>query len=299
MLFLGSTSGCHFVVAYDLDNKGTEDTSDDDIYAHYGWHEVNPDDVNRHINIDTDTYPFLISAMAINFEIEHTCSYNYIGDDNKTYCYCDDSNFLEHECRHYKEYDDDYHQYLCGCSEELFEHNYVCGYPTLRYHYLYCVDCGYRSGTETHNYEYTNYNDNEHILTCADCGHQISEAHDYTHGYESVGAYKHRGYCECGAYEEFDHEFTSSGTLDVCRYCKLEKDHVHEYVYLSSKDGRTHRKLCSCGVSVLEMCFGTAMPGAQATCINCGQILNGGSIIPWGISDDALPFNKEDDDYSE
>ena len=194
--------------------------------------------------------------------------------------------------------------YLIVCYVDFtsYVHEYtelICTNITESNHTYCCTDCGY-SITSEHNLSYRNVSNSQHEKYCTDCEYIFQiQAHDYTHGYESVGAYKHRGYCECGAYEEFDHEFTSSGVLDVCRYCKLEKDHMHEYVYLSSKDGRTHRKLCSCGVSVLELCFGNAMPGAQATCINCGQILNGGSITPWSISDDALPFNKEDDDYSE
>ena len=143
LLLLGSPNGFHFVVAYDLDDKDTMDNSDDEIYAHYGWSGVtnaNKEYKNAvHINIDTDEYPWLISAMALNFTIPHNCAFNYtMGEE--TYCSC----FLMCHPDHYYTYtsiNSLYHKGECiYCSHETENITHV--WQDYSAAYLSCRDCG-------------------------------------------------------------------------------------------------------------------------------------------------------------
>lgn len=134
ILFLGSETGFHLVVAYDLNDNGTEDTSDDEIYAHYGWSEY-----KTHINIDTDEFPWLVSALALNFNLEHSCSYNYTYN-GEAYCSC----FL-----------------MCDP-----DHEYIYTSINSTYHIGECIHCGHETETAIHRWR-------DYSLThvvCEDCG---------------------------------------------------------------------------------------------------------------------------------
>lgn len=290
MLLLGGTTGFHFVIAYDLDDKGTADNSDDDIYAHYGWY-----DDTVHINIDTDEFDLLVSAMAINFNVEHSHAYNYKDSLGKTYCSCYFPVHPEH-VHSYTSYDSLSHKYSCGCVASYpasIGHNFNYSDIDVNSHSKSCLDCGYLS-TEAHNYQpyKTCYE------KCSDCDyiHQIKD-HDYTHRYESIDNGSHYSYCECGSRTTSSHSFTTSGALDICTSCKLEKNHVHSYSYLSCRDGATHRATCRCGSSSIEQCFGMVESGNLRRCTKCNQILKGGSIVPFGENeDDDVLFFKDDEE---
>ena len=234
MLFLGSTSGCHFVVAYDLDDKGTEDTADDDIYAHYGY-EIIMDKHGRikdamHINIDTDDLPWLISAMAFNFTMEHSHSYNYEDGEGNQYCSC----YFPSYPNHVHEYEpcngveSIYHTYKCGCSvinnSYVSAHNFEYTNITDNGHQEVCTDCGYERTfvlhifrdliategehtyrcmscdytiTQPHIWEYTSTGDDAHTQTCTDCGYTETQSHNLQ--YSNITSTHHTyGCAECG-----------------------------------------------------------------------------------------------------
>ena len=189
MLFLGSTSGCHFVVAYDLDDKGTEDTADDDIYAHYGYKTI-MDKHGRikdamHINIDTDDLPWLISAMVFNFTMEHSHSYNYEDGEGKQYCSC----YFPSYPNHVHEYEpcsgveSVYHKYKCGCSvinnSYISAHNFEYTNITENGHQEVCTDCGYERSVLNHYYQYTETNDVYHHAYCSHCGYETLLLHNF------------------------------------------------------------------------------------------------------------------------
>ena len=154
----------------------------------------------------------------------------------------------------------------------LLNANYVCGeflnlqIVIIAYQYdenSYLTGPYYSEKTNfsiliEHNYEPYN----SCYERCRKCGYTIqSQAHDYTHRYESMSnTATHYAYCECGEATVEDHTFATSGALDICSFCKLEKDHIHEYTYISCHDQRTHRKMCLCGVSSIEACFGMSCP---------------------------------------
>lgn len=169
MLLLGGTTGFHLVVAYDLDDKKTEDNSDDDIYAHYGWLLYR---TRRHINIDTDEFPLLVSAMALNVNIEHSCSNNYVSSDGTTYCSCYFSCHPDHVCT-YDPYDDEQHIYTCNCVNKAINK----------------LD---------HEFEYTFVDDTYHILKC-ECGATSGSRSRHTFSFEDSGSVRRR--CiGCGAF---------------------------------------------------------------------------------------------------
>lgn len=258
----------HVVIAYDYDEIT------DQIYCHFGWGAD-----KTHITPESEGLTLYKAALALDFYLPYSHAYNYIenkGQSNeKSYCSCDFFCHPEHICRHYTEYDNNYHKYMCGCSEELFEHNLSCSY----------------------------FDDFNHIKSCADCGYTQTETHDYTHGYEYIGAYEHREYCECGAFVEGDHVYQiaieGELKLDVCVFCKVSRNHEHDYTYTSCGDGKTHMKECDCGISQTQQCFGTTMPGQLTRCISCGQRLNGGLITPLSVEDILFPSNKEDNESLE
>ena len=143
ILFLGSETGFHLVVAYDLNDNGTEDTSDDEIYAHYGCKQVK--DINNnwkdamHLNIDTDKYPWLVSALALNFNLDHSCSYNYTCN-GEAYCSC----FL-----------------MCDP-----DHEYIYTSINSTYHIGECIHCGHETAQLQHMWE--DYS--ARYWSCRDCG---------------------------------------------------------------------------------------------------------------------------------
>ena len=331
LLFLGSESGFHFVLAYDWDNKGTEDTSDDDIYAHYGWDYVIDAEGNVkdavHINIDTDEYPLLVSALALNFkDTPHSCSNNYVDTNRDEYCSCFFSVHTNHECTIFEKIDDECHQNLCECDldSDVLEHNFVYGYPTMRHHFVYCDVCNYRKEQEVHHFEYTTNNDNTHTLSCLDCGFMISEEHDYvthnhcyekctdcenvrrvvehnyTYDYVSKNNLEHYGYCICGSRDVFEHDLYETNGHVKCYDCTylIEANHVHSYVYTPISNGRSHTKTCRCGISKTEMCIGSIAIDGTSRCTKCGQTLPSfPELLSVDEEEDAMIY-KDDEDYT-
>ena len=322
LLFLGSESGFHFVVAYDLDDKGTEDTSDDDIYAHYGW------DSNRtHININTDNYPLLVSAIALDFKnTPHSCSNNYLDSNRDEYCSCFFSVHLNHECT-FETFDNEYHQNKCECDldSDVLEHNFVYGYPTMRHHFVYCDVCNYRKEQEAHNFEYTTNNDETHTKSCLDCGFSTTDVHnyttynhcyekcadcgnvrqvvehDYTDRYVSKDNLYHYAYCICGSKQTLEHDLYETNGHVKCYDCTylIEANHVHSYVYTPISNGRSHSKTCRCGISTTEMCVGRASIEGTSYCVHCGQEIRT-TIFPLSVDEeDAILNNEEDYIYTE
>lgn len=160
-------------------------------------------------------------------------------------------------------------------------------------YYSECVDVSIQLD---HNYELYNYC----YEKCSECGYTVqAKEHDFTCSYESMNAETHYAYCECGAGTVDAHTFSTLGVLDICIYCKLEKDHVHQYTYISCMDEHTHRKICSCGISVIEPCFGITAPDLSTCCIKCGQTMNGGAIRPWSKDDEIVPLDDENNDKGE
>jgi hypothetical protein len=247
-------------------------------------------------------------AVSISFNTEHYHAYNYIENENqlneKAYCSCDlFTDHPNHECRHYREYDSNYHQYMCGCSEELFEHNFVYGYPTSQTHTPYCSDCGYKKEPESHSFQYTSNNDGTHTLACSICGHiSTTEEHDYTNRYVSKDNLSHYAYCVCGSKQTLDHRFYETDKSKLCYDCpySIELNHVHSYTYTPQSNGRSHIKSCRCGISTTERCIGMVSIDGSSRCSKCGQTM---PSIPELLSVDeeeiALPYSKEDEDYTE
>lgn len=272
MLLLGGLSGFHFVVAYDLDDKGTTDNSDDDIYAHYGWKTVQ--DVNgnikdaMHLNIDTDEFDLLVSAMAINFNVEHSHSDNYVYSLGKTYCSCYFPVHSEHEycsCyfpvhpEHVCSYTDhnDFSTYQCGCSANGVGSTYhIMNYTNLGVsgHRVECDFCGYVSN-EGHSLQYSsNSSDSTHIASCTQCDYTTTTAHNYR-CYGTMGTFHSEACVDCGyahmglanvPYTSVDAN-SHSKTCPDCGYSTVPQDHY--FVYRSVSNQR-HEKYCLyCGYS--------------------------------------------------
>ena len=272
----------HVVVAYDYD------VATDEIFCYFGWGAD-----KTHVTPESEGFTLYKAAFTIEFDLSQTHSYNYVADlgetNEKTYCSCYFSCHPEHECIYYKEYNEEYHTYACDCNlaeDSLLEHNWIYEDSNFGLHSIYCGDCGYSAEGQYHTYEYTcvdeifdkggciycgaqtyqqthDFEEYNHCYErCSKCGYTIqSQAHDYTHRYESMSnTATHYAYCECGEATVEDHTFATSGALDICSFCKLEKDHIHEYTYISCHDQRTHRKMCLCGVSSIEACFGMSCP---------------------------------------
>ena len=256
ILFLGSPSGFHFVIAYDLNDNGTEDISDDEIYAHYGWGED-----KTHINIDTDDYPWLVSAMALNFTIEHSCSNNYEYNDDY-YCSCYFSCHPNHE-HAYEYYDENQHIYSCNCvvkDENKVEHNWQYTSNIIGGHTKTCSDCGY-SKSESHVYEYSYENADTHKGTCSLCGYESIEDHYYNCTYVD-----------------------SDSHLGVCRECGHEATLSHSYEY-KAIDSTYHILTCKCGATSgtsSKHLWTAALEDNVVKCKTCARtkILAPGEMIP-------------------
>ena len=206
----------------------------------------------------------------------------------------------------YVQQDSNYHKLICstcGGEETELEHNFEYVSNGNNYHNKICTDCGYTERTK-HNKSYEYISSSIHKEYCRDCNYVNSTAsHDYTYDYEHYNTSKHRSYCVCGASTFNDHIYQTlvDGELmiDICILCDLYKGHEHSYTYLSAMDGKMHRKMCICGISQLELCFGTTFPGSTTSCVKCGQVLNGGTVTPFGDNNGTILFNKEDEEYLE
>ena len=294
ILLLGSPSGFHFVIAYDLNDNGTEDISDDEIYAHYGWDIVQDNNGDwkdaTHLNIDTDVYPWLVSAMALDFSInyEHSCSnnYEYNGD---YYCSCYFPCHPEHECS-YEYYDEEQHIYSCGCivkDENKFDHQLENIQISSDYHTGICNVCNVEVTVE-HSWEYTSNITGGHTKTCSDCGYSKSESHVY--GYTCVNADTHKGTCNLCGYESIEDHYFNCTYVDadthsgVCRECGYAAVLEHSYEY-KAIDSTYHILTCKCGAtsgSSSKHIWTATSNENVVKCKTCARtkILAPGEIIP-------------------
>lgn len=112
--------------------------------------------------------------------------------------------------------------------------------------------------------------------------------HNYTYSYETSTTLKHKAYCLCGEYINEQHNFVNN----VCTNCGQTYSHTHSYTYQSHGNGRTHSKICSCGISTTEPCIGTAGLGSVIRCVSCNQVMSSGSIIMGDNENDKnVPLN--------
>ena len=276
---------------------------------------------------------FHVSKHRILFECGHyfvqDLNWNISSNDDShvlTCKYCQYQVIQPHAFGQYEQLDNSMHSHTCTTCKHVENnyHNLTYHQLSSAWHTVVCTDCGY-TVNETHTVsEYSGVDDQSHsgvcihceeaiLLShnyepynscyekCSECGYIIQvKEHDYTHRYESMtNIVKHYAYCECGAVTVEDHTFSTTGTVDICAFCKLEKDHVHEYTYVSCLDQRTHRKICSCGVSSIEACFGMTSPGSTTCCMMCGQTMNGGAIQPWSKEDELVPLDDENNPEEE
>ncbi len=290
MLLLGGLSGFHFVVAYDLDDKETANNSDDDIYAHYGWKTVQDIDGNikdaMHLNIDTDEFDLLVSAMAINFNVEHSHAYNYKDSLGNTYCSCYFPVHPEHVCS-YTDHND-FSTYQCGCSANGVGSTYhILNHTNLgdSGHTVECDFCGYVSN-EGHSLQYSsNSSDLTHIASCTKCDYTTTTSHNYrcygTMGtfhseacidcgyahmglanvpYTSVDANSHSKTCpDCGYTKSGEHNksyenISDSNHKEYCTECDyvnsaISHDYTNDYEYYNTTQ---HTSYCVCGAFVLR-----------------------------------------------
>ena len=191
---------------------------------------------------------------------------------------------------------DTHHTFNCDGDTYTEEHDYVYESINNQTHSVSCF-CGYTS-TEAHDYETYNFC----YEKCSDCGNvRQAKEHSYTYRYEEIDTISHYSYCECGKQRNDLHNFKLVGMMNVCENCncRVNAEHVHSYTYTPRNDGKNHIKECSCGIFVMEQCLGEMSLGGQSLCSKCGQVVRSGIGILSDEDDDALPFNKEDDDYSE
>lgn len=115
----------------------------------------------------------------------------------------------------------------------------------------------------------------ETVGTFAVCIEEIEHVHNYSYSYETSTTLKHKAYCSCGEYINEQHNYVNN----VCTECGQTYSHTHSYTYQSHGNGRTHSKMCSCGISTTESCIGLAEVGAATRCVKCNQVMSSGSII--------------------
>ena len=186
---------------------------------------------------------------------------------------------------------------MCDYKRQIKNHDYT-------YRYSYSSSSVHRAYCECNEYIELNHNFKAYLPCsekCADCGYKnVIGEHDYTYEYDYYSATQHQAYCECGASELNDHvyEIETEGQLklDVCIYCKLERNHEHSYTYTSCKDGKTHYVYCWCGVSKYEQCFGMVGDGdlGLVRCSKCNQRLSGNIISPLNEDEDGFMIFKKD-----
>ena len=267
-------------------------------------------------NCDGDTYTE-----------EHFYRFWTTGEETHTATCACGYTITENHSLEYENLDEsDYHREYCTvCTyNETVSHDYKC-YGTIgEFHCEMCLECGYHHMGLV-NIPYTSVDANNHSKECPDCGYTSTEAHDYetynfcyekcsdcgnvrqakehsyTYRYEEIDTISHYSYCECGKQRNDLHNFKLVGMMNVCENCncRVNAEHVHSYTYTPRNDGKNHIKECSCGIFVMEQCLGEMSLGGQSLCSKCGQVVRSGIGILSDEDDDALPFNKEDDDYLE
>ncbi|MBO5716095.1 MAG: hypothetical protein J6S23_06875 [Clostridia bacterium] len=146
--------------------------------------------------------------------------------------------------------------------------------------------------TEEHDYEVYNFC----YEKCRACGYQRqAKEHEYTYRYSFLNSADHYAYCECGARKSESHSFNVIGEYKICEECsyRIETNHVHSYTYTPLLKGKSHRKECSCGDSVIEGCYGEAIFGEDAVCRWCGETIKLGLGLLSLENEDALLPNDD------
>ena len=200
----GELKGHSFVI-YDYDEEN------DEMYCHLGNKNG-----KYHVKFSTIAYSTIGGVISLCFTNEHSHSNNYVDVSGTEYCSCDlFTKHPNHECRHYKEYDNNYHQYMCGCSDELFRHNFVCDGTENGEHYVKCTDCGHRTN-KIKAPQYTSISSTQHSISCSDCEYTVMDTHTYT--YQSNGLNSH---------------------ILTCKYCGETQGNASAHVWVDSEQPNT------------------------------------------------------------
>ena len=135
---------------------------------------------------------------------------------------------------------------------------------------------------------------------CSVCGykHQIA-THNYIDKFLSIDSLTHRAYCKCGAVKTENHSFDEIDGMNICSSCgfSISAEHEHSYYYVPAIRGVSHYKKCSCGVEILQYCFGASIFGEDAYCATCGQLMNKGSGLLMTTAEEDALIPKKDEDY--
>ncbi len=143
---------------------------------------------------------------------------------------------------------------------------------------------------------YLDQNDNEETGGSVVMPHEINADADLTtimqHGktttITSNGAAMHTITCNSETFTEKHTYITYNSSQVICTVC--DHIHTHSYTYRSCGDGSNHRKVCTCGISTMETCFGITS-GGITTCKKCGQKITG--FVPTITSTDDEKKNKK------
>lgn len=96
--------------------------------------------------------------------------------------------------------------------------------------------------------------------------------HGKTTTVTSNSAAMHTITCNNETFTEKHTYITYNSSQVICTVCDYV--HAHMYTYRSCGDGSNHRKICPCGLSSVEACFGITS-GGVTTCKKCGQKITG------------------------
>lgn len=173
MLYLRNNESGHIVIAYDYDENS------DVIYCHFGWGSdathVNPETIIEDLGLEDQfgtNFNIYRAALAINFNIEHSHSSNYVDTEGNTYCSCYFSCHPEHVCTYALcEDDDSKHVYTCNCqykSDNTGDHSLVYVSQGASYHIQRCRLCGWTSEPSSHYWQSSSLDD---CVKCKLCGY--------------------------------------------------------------------------------------------------------------------------------
>ena len=207
-----------------------------------------------HVTPESEGFLIYRSALAIDFNLDHTHSDNYrvttIEDNipcSKTYCYND--------CA-IETYTDDIY---------IIEHNSPPKYYSLTQHIRRC-SCGYINHLYPHNLTYSYYNPTQHYEDCADCTYMGAKTHSYTTVMASTSASGHPVACVCGQTTTEGHyvwDYVSQGRDSHAIYCECGYLIGTEYHDMDPgpKLGTSHCTIC--GYIRDNSGFGEAIMGTE------------------------------------
>lgn len=121
VLYMLSTDGFHYVIAYDYDETRNQ------VYCHFGWHEfktANNSLYYNHIRLSSASDYFTYwSGFALKFNTAHNCSNNYFEvSSNEFYCPCYFNIHPSHSHSYvnYSNFNRVKHSGLCYCGMSVF-----------------------------------------------------------------------------------------------------------------------------------------------------------------------------------